>query len=61
MKLRLHQLSGVSNNSILTNQVLAIFNDKLDDADRKKVYDWLRLVEQEQRMKSKQRSNQFKF
>ena len=48
MKLQLHQLVSVSNNSIITNNVLRIVNEKLTPEELKEFENWLRIVKQEQ-------------
>lgn len=45
MKIQLHELVKVSNNSRLTSDVLNILNEKLSAADLNTFKEWLRLIE----------------
>jgi hypothetical protein len=44
--IRLSDLAKVSNNSVVTNQVLNTLNEKLDDKEKRDFLMWLKIVEQ---------------
>ena len=43
--IQLHQIVKVSNNSRLTQQVLASVNEKLNDKEKRDFVEWLKIVE----------------
>jgi len=44
----LHEVVNVSNNSILTNQILKIINNNLNDNEIQVFRDWLKIVSNKQ-------------
>ena len=58
MKLLISELVSVSNNSILTNKLLAKLNNNLDPQDLQLFRDWLRIVKQKQQTS---KGNRYEF
>lgn len=52
MEIHLRELVKVSNNSIITNNVLRILNKRLTHEERREFCDWLNIVYREQEIKS---------
>jgi hypothetical protein len=54
--IRINDLVHVSNNSMLTNKVFRTLDEKLNDQEKRDFFEWLKLVKQNQQIKS----NRFK-
>lgn len=53
MQIQLHELTKVSNNSIVTNCVLHALNNKLDDKEKRDFMQWLKIVKNESEAKKR--------